>query len=122
MRLALLVLVLFSTGCSTEPQQTKEFTVKVLTVESVNKPNGDSLIKATAVKEDFFHPVKYRLTLLCGGEDSPCTDAPAIAAGGKYKAKIYHTLGPAYVTMAIHDGHQKNPLIFTVVSEEVTQR
>lgn len=122
MRLALLVLVLFSTGCSMERQQTEEFTIKVLTVESVNEPNGDSLIKATAVKEEFFHPVTYRLTLLCGGEDSPCTDAPAIAAGGKYKTKIYRTFGVAYTTMTIFDGHQENPLVFRVVSEEVTRK
>ena len=70
MRMALLVLVLFSAGCSTEPQQTKEFTVKVLSVERVDKPNGDSLIKSTVVEDKFFHPITYRLTLLCGGEDS----------------------------------------------------
>ena len=122
MRMALLVLVLFSAGCSTEPQQTKEFTVKVLSVERVDKPNGDSLIKSTVVEDKFFHPITYRLTLLCGGEDSPCADAPAIAAGGKYKAKMYRTLGPAYTSMVIHDGHQKNPLVFRVMSEEITRR
>ena len=119
MRMAFLVLVLLSAGCSTEPN---EFTVKVLSVERANKPDGDSLIKSTVVEDKFFHPITYRLTLLCGDGDSQCADAPAIAAGDKYKAKIYRTLGPAYTSMAIHDGHQKNPLVFRVVSEEITRK